>query len=728
MTNNEKDIKKREESLDKSQFQFVQKEDKIYDKKFQTKPIGYFKDAMIRFARNKTNVIATSILMLLILLSIIVPAVDPKAIPINNNRIDSQIAHLPPRIPLLEKLGIADGTASYEDIPISYGNPYVDAEGNYILDKNGNILYLPITELSEFIERGTLKNYYMPCTDREVTCEGGMVQFAKQKADKPMAAYVTIEEEVIDAEGLTSTAFNRQTLPDIWFPDEVLLELDIAEGHRLNENVIDGTAAFKVYFQEQIQNVATSDLPMILVFDSSDSETYDSYDPETGLFLADLTKVPGLTWAPKRYRIIVSYDSDVLDSGVLDSFKLSARSGANYYGDQGPEGEHKYLVYAEGFPLSRFNLAADILVSEGGVSDYMFEGNVLRIDGLRLNSSYTVDAYARAFGPVERIGHPGSSFLEWMGFSEENPIATNCTYIDGTPFDSTNPVPGRFDENCGIYELIKRNDEDAITVPGKGTFYTYDVYLNYRVYAGYDELPYYLFGTSAAGFDMFNLIWIGLKTSLLIGLVVSFINISIGVVYGAISGYYGGQVDIIMERFSEIIGRIPWLVTLSIFMAYFEAGFTSLILILIVSGWIGVSSVTRTQFYRYKGREYVLASRTLGAKDARLIFRHILPNGIGTIITSSILLIPTVIFSEATLSYLGFGIGHGQKISILGIDALTLSGVSIGVLLNDGRNKLQNYPHLTIFPAIIISILMITFNMFGNALRDAFNPALRGSE
>ena len=175
-----------------------------------------------------------------------------------------------------------------------------------------------------------------------------------------------------------------------------------------------------------------------------------------------------------------------------------------------------------------------------------------------------------------------------------------------------------------------------------------------------------------------------------------------------------------MERFAEIVGRIPWLVTLSIFMAYFEAGFTSLILILIVSGWIGVASVTRTQFYRYKGREYVLASRTLGAKDGRLIFRHILPNGIGTIITSSILLIPTVIFSEATLSYLGFGIGHGQKFS--------LSGVSIGVLLNDGRDKLQNYPHLTVFPAIIISILMITFNMFGNALRDAFNPALRGSE
>jgi ABC-type dipeptide/oligopeptide/nickel transport system permease subunit len=242
---------------------------------------------------------------------------------------------------------------------------------------------------------------------------------------------------------------------------------------------------------------------------------------------------------------------------------------------------------------------------------------------------------------------------------------------------------------------------------------------------GYSDTPYFLFGTDAFGRDMVKLIWIGLRTSLTIGLIVAVINISIGIVYGAISGYYGGQVDIIMERFAEVMGRIPWLVTLSIFIALIGPGIETLIYVMIVSGWIGVASITRTQFYRYKGREYVLASRTLGAKDARLIFRHILPNGIGTIITSSILMVPFLIFTEATLSYLGFGIGHGQSFKILGIN---MSGVSIGVLLSDGRNQLHQNPHLTLFPSIIISILMITFNMFGNALRDAFNPALRGSE
>ncbi|QLY39938.1 ABC transporter permease [Hujiaoplasma nucleasis] len=744
MADNEKNIKKVEQDFDKSQFQFVQKEDKIYDKKFQTKPIGYFKDAMIRFVRNKTNVVATTILALLILLSVVIPALDPKADPIQNDQIDSQISYLPPRIPLLDKLGIADGTASYEDNPASYANPYIDldgfyidAQGNFILDDQGNpidaimnedgtyqfnphpdILYLPTGEISEFIEKGTLTNYYVPCTDREVTCEGGFVQFSKQKTGTPVGAYTSVLTDGIDGEGNPTQTYQIQTLTGIWFPSEVKIELDITESHPLNENIIDKSAAFKVYFQIQQQNVPTSELAMVLVFDSSDETMYDSYDPETGLFTVDIANHPELTFGTQKYRVVIAYESNTLDSGVLDSFKISALSGGNPLGDQGPESN--YLVYAEGFPLSQFRLATDILVTRNEVSTYMFEGNILRIDGQRLTAAYTVDAYARAFGPVYREGHPGSEFLaETQG----------CTLEDGTLFDpEVHKADVRFNDDCAIYQLIQRNDDDAVVVPGKGTFYTYNVYLNYRVYAGYDELPYYFFGTSAAGYDMFNLIWIGLKTSLLIGLFVSIINIAIGVVYGAISGYYGGQVDIIMQRFAEIVGRIPWLVTLSIFMAYFEAGFTSLILILIVSGWIGVSSVTRTQFYRYKGREYVLASRTLGAKDGRLIFRHILPNGIGTIITSSILLIPTVIFSEATLSYLGFGIGHGQKLTLFGIDKLTLSGVSIGVLLNDGRNKLQNYPHLTIFPAIIISILMITFNMFGNALRDAFNPALRGSE
>lgn len=708
MSDNKKDLVKKEESIDKSQFEFVQKDKKLYDKKFQTKPIGYFKDAMIRFARNRTNVIASSVLALLILLSIFVPILSTK----NAENLETQIAQLPPRIPLLENWGIADGTASYEETPISYLNPYVDEDGNQI-----DGLFMPTGEYSEYIIEGSLVNYWLPCTNKESTCEGGTVELQKQFADKAVGVYATHPVEAVDQEGNDVIVYEITELDSLYFPTEVLIELDIDLESDFNVNVLDNTAAFKVYFQEV--ESADGDNALIEVFDSSDPATYDSFTD--GLFSVNVADHPELIFGdpfdfsvrPETYRIVLAYDSNEKDSGVINSFRVHVAPGRDSF-TYGPEGDD--FIYVEGFALSQFLLSTSIFDEDNNA---LFAGNILRIDGERLNADYTVDAYSKQFGPVFRNGFTGSEFVE---------LIANCTYADGTAYNVDNPVPGVMNEDCPILELIQRNDEDAIVVEGKGTFYTYDVFLNYRVYAGYDEIPYFLFGTSAAGYDMVKLIWIGLRTSLLIGFVVAFINIAIGVVYGAISGYYGGQVDIIMQRFAEIIGRIPWLVTLSIFMAYFEAGFTSLILILIVSGWIGVAAITRTQFYRYKGREYVLASRTLGAKDGRLIFRHILPNGIGTIITSSILMIPTVIFSEATLSYLGFGIGHGNKFSLFGIDALTLDGVSIGVLLNDGRNKLQNYPHLTLFPAIIISILMITFNMFGNALRDAFNPALRGSE
>lgn len=706
MADKEKNIKKTDESIDKSSFEFVQKENKIYDKKFQTKPIGYFKDAMIRFAKNKTNVVATTILGTLILLSVLVPTFSTK----NAEALEPQLAQLPPRMPFLENFGIADGTSDFEDIPVAYNNPYINPETNEHIDG----LYLPTGEYYEYIEEGSLVNYWQGCTDREKTCEGGSVQLTQGMAGKPVGVYATkpiLDENgdyVLSEEG--RVLFENNIVGNLFNPTELKLELKIDLNTSFNKDFIEGNydATFKVQFQYQ-----NDDKTMVLVLDSTDETTYDSY--VDGLYTVDLANHPELTFATSKYKVILQYESNTKDSGVVEYLRLSAHTNNSYYGDQGPDED--YLIYADGFELSSFNLVTDLF--EGEDRDIVYTGNILRIGGQRLNASYTVDSYAKAFGPVDVEGFSGVEYLE---------LIQGCTYADGSPVDPDGATYAEFNDGCPVNIIYQRNTDDAVVVPGKGTFYTYDIQLNYRVYAGYDEIPYFLFGTSSAGYDMVKLIWIGLRTSLLIGLFVSFINIAIGVVYGAISGYYGGQVDIIMQRFAEIIGRIPWLVTLSIFMAYFEAGFTSLILILIVSGWIGVASITRTQFYRYKGREYVLASRTLGAKDGRLIFRHILPNGIGTIITSSILLIPTVIFSEATLSYLGFGIGHGQSFSLFGIDKLTLSGVSIGVLLNDGRNKLRNYPHLTIFPAIIISILMITFNMFGNALRDAFNPALRGSE
>ena len=225
---------------------------------------------------------------------------------------------------------------------------------------------------------------------------------------------------------------------------------------------------------------------------------------------------------------------------------------------------------------------------------------------------------------------------------------------------------------------------------------------------GADDVYFWL-GTDSIGRDMWTRLWRGSRVSLMIGIFAVLINVFIGVVYGSISGYYGGWVDMIMQRIIKIIG-----VLIILFVMYLGSGIIPFILAMVMTGWIGMSRMIRAQFYKYKGQEYVLASRTMGAKDRTLIFRHILPNAIGPIITQATLAVPGAIFTESFLSYLGLGIGAPEP--------------SIGVLLAEGQKVLLDYPHLTLFPAIIISVLMLSFNLFGNGLRDAFDPTLRGQE
>ena len=205
----------------------------------------------------------------------------------------------------------------------------------------------------------------------------------------------------------------------------------------------------------------------------------------------------------------------------------------------------------------------------------------------------------------------------------------------------------------------------------------------------------------------------------MLALLVSVVNLTIGAIYGAIEGYYGGAIDMFMERISDILANVPFMVVTVLFKLHLasKVGIVgSLIYAFILTGWIGMASSVRMQFYRFKNQEYVLAARTLGASDMRIIWRHIFPNSIGTIITGSVLVIPGVIFSETSLSYLG----------IINLDSSTMS--SVGSMLSAGQKVLTTAPHVVLFPALFIALLMISFNLFGNGLRDAFNPSLRGSE
>lgn len=225
--------------------------------------------------------------------------------------------------------------------------------------------------------------------------------------------------------------------------------------------------------------------------------------------------------------------------------------------------------------------------------------------------------------------------------------------------------------------------------------------------------PQFLFGTNQHGQDIFTCLASGARLSFLLSLSVSLINFCIGMVYGAIEGYYGGKVDLLMERIADILAAVPFIVVATLFQLHLaqKAGpVLSLLFAFVLTGWIGIASRVRTQFYRYKNAEYVLAARTLGASDRRLILRHILPNAIGTIITGTILIIPGVIFSESMLSYLG----------IVNLEAAGIT--SIGTMLAGGRSYLGTFPHIIAFPAVFIALLQIGFNLFGNGLRDAVNP------
>ena len=231
--------------------------------------------------------------------------------------------------------------------------------------------------------------------------------------------------------------------------------------------------------------------------------------------------------------------------------------------------------------------------------------------------------------------------------------------------------------------------------------------------------PLFWFGTNQFGQDIFTCLAEGARFSFLLAIFISVINLSIGAVIGAMEGYYGGALDMIVERFKDILSGVPFMITVTLFQLHLAnkvGPVVSLLFAFVLTGWVGMSSLVRTQFYRFKHQEYVLAARTLGAKDRRIITKHITPNAIGTVITSVVLVIPGVIFSESILSYLGI---------------VNLSGsntTSVGTLLAGGQAYLQQFPHIIFFPAIFISLLEISFNLFGNGLRDAFNPSLRGTD
>lgn len=222
---------------------------------------------------------------------------------------------------------------------------------------------------------------------------------------------------------------------------------------------------------------------------------------------------------------------------------------------------------------------------------------------------------------------------------------------------------------------------------------------------------YYWFGTDALGRDQFVRVWKGTQISLYIAFLAAAIDMLIGVAYGAISGFYGGRTDNIMQRIIEIVVGIPNLIVIILFILILDPGILSITLALVITGWTTMARIVRGQVLKLKNQEFVMASQTLGANSSRILSKHMFPNILGAVIITSMFTIPSAIFFEAFLSFIGLGIAPPTA--------------SLGSLVNEGFKSLQIYPHLVLYPAVVISLIMISFNLLGDGLRDALDPKMR---
>lgn len=226
-----------------------------------------------------------------------------------------------------------------------------------------------------------------------------------------------------------------------------------------------------------------------------------------------------------------------------------------------------------------------------------------------------------------------------------------------------------------------------------------------------DDGHLHLFGTDSLGRDTFVRIWSGARVSMIIAFGAVAVNFLIGVIYGGISGYFGGALDNVMMRIIEVINGIPYLIVVILMMTILRPGVATIIIAYAVVGWTGMARLVRGQIVSLKEQEFVVAAKAMGATPARIIAKHLLPNILSVVIINITLSIPNAIFTEAFLSFIGLGV--------------PIPLASWGTLANDGVRVFQQHPIQLFMPALFISVTMLSFNLLGDALRDAFDPKLR---
>ncbi len=675
MEDNKKENLEANSSLTAEDFTFVQNDERLHDQKFETKPTTFFKDALKRFVKSRSSVVAASILLILIGMSIIVPFADANDI----NSPLGQASYLPPKWFDGDMGGFFDGTDRVESAILDPETLKLPSDSDY----------KEFAIVGDISTRSSYSDVY----------SNAVAKYGK-------GGYLTITNTGIKEEGIFSS---------------------VDEGIRSNEVTLDLTQSYSYKVNFSLDQTLVRDgtslstyLGFFATLGEDGEETLIPLTPETewGENGIESLEVSNISTALTSYMEENSITVPSSISGrlaVVVSAPEDEASSANSLAIGSIESNVSNASFSTG--LEARKAMAD--QTKGAYSG--FPSSSLPTIGLKhaevVYGSFRYDFYAAAFGDVE---------YEFTEIDIQNYIDRGwLEYEWGTGSEPTHWALTESGQTyCPLrtvdYQTVIENpfepDLNTRSVHGTRSLYR-QLYFEGKI--GSCSAPKYFFGTDRNGKDFFKVVFSGLLTSLGLGVLASAINIVIGLIWGSISGYFGGWVDMIMERLTEILGGVPFIIVMTLVALLWDKNgggttFWTFLFALCLTGWIGISGTTRSQFYRYKGREYVLASRTLGASDARLIFKHILPNAVGTIVTSAVLMIPSVIFTEANISYLLPG-------------ALALKN-SFGVTIESVQSDISKAPYLIVSASLIMALLMISFNLFGNGLRDAFNPSLKGSD
>lgn len=700
-----------EVELNEKDFELVQRDAIITDQKIQTKPTTFFKDAVRRFRKNKSSVAGFIVLGTLVVLTIVLPFAIPY---------DTDVPH-PSETLLAPKLfdagaGWWDGGKDYNDVVMNIDWDRYDEDGtiqgvptdhdlDLVIGGAEGIRYsaMEYTDaVNPYAHRGYARlngSYREGALNPELRAWDG-ANFDLNDGSKDYT--ITLNPVDVVAEGLES----------FWnYGAQTSFDLRLSWTSVLGDETYSYTIASNVSTFGEMKFHLNDHLEAIQAEIAKDQLRH-YYDEEGNEHVDYLLDAP--TAKPTFAVVLNNVDKGAeVNNVVLKEFSFASTDPA----------EKEDL---DGMSMTDCNAALSIpRVDEKGKAYKYFwstlNGSVNLFHANIIRGSFRIDTYEEKYGIAKKeiLVTDLRSWADRGWLTADFTIADKFDELKG---DELKRAAAQFAESVRVTDpdhspviIDETHPITGTSTTAKITTVKIEGYVyRYRVlYPGSTSAPRFLFGTDDSGRDMVKLVFKGLRTSLLLGVLVFIVNFSIGLVYGAIAGYFGGWTDILMERFTDILGGVPWIVVMTLFIILMGNTFWVFALALCMTGWIGTSSLTRTQFYRFKSREYILAARTLGASDGRLIFRHILPNAAGTIVTSAVLMIPSVIFSEATLAYLNLGLQGVQ---------------SFGRILSDNQIQIVNNPHLILFPSLVMALIMISFNLFGNGLRDAFNPSLKGGE